>query len=86
MCDICYAVFEDIQILLNLMYTKYFTSCKHLCVKFTPSNLYLYIQSVQKETQTFKLHFLGVKIIDCKNYSISVALPFNKELYSEGLS
>ena len=44
------------------------------------------IQSVQKETQTFKGHFWGVKIIDCKNDSISVALPFNKELYSEGLS
>ena len=25
--------------------------------------------------------FLGVIIIDCKNDSISVALPFNKELY-----
>ena len=25
---------------------------------------------------------LGVEIIDCKNDSISVALPFNKELYN----
>ena len=48
--------------------------------------LYLHIQSVQKETQTFKWHFLGVKFIDCKNDSISVALPFNKELYGEVLS
>ena len=29
------------------------------------------LQSVQKETQTFKGHFMGVKIIDCKNDSIS---------------
>ena len=27
--------------------------------------------------------FLGVKIIDCKNDSISLALPFNKELCSK---
>ena len=46
----------------------------------------IYIQSVQKETQTFKGHFWGVKNIDCKNDSMSVALPFNKELYSEVLS
>ena len=30
--------------------------------------------------------FRGVKIIDCKNDSISVVLPFNKELYSKVLS
>ena len=30
--------------------------------------------------------FGGLKIIDCKNDSISVALPFNKELYSKVLS
>ena len=30
--------------------------------------------------------FGGVKIIDCKNDSISVAFPFNKERYSEVLS
>ena len=43
--------------------------------------LYLYriIQSVQKETQFFKIHFLRVGIIDCINVSISVALPFNKD-------
>ena len=33
-----------------------------------------------------KTNFWGVKFIDCKNYSILVALPFNKELYSEVLS
>ena len=44
------------------------------------------IQSVQKVTQTFKGRVLGVKFIDCKNDSISVALPFNRELYSEVLS
>ena len=47
---------------------------------------FFHIQSVQKETQTFKGHFLGVKNIDCKNDSFSVALSFNKELYSEVLS
>ena len=44
------------------------------------------LQSVQKETQTFKLHFFLVKIIDCKNDIISVSLPFNKELNSKVLS
>ena len=46
----------------------------------------LHIQSVQKETQTFKCHFVGVKFIDCKDDSISVALPFNEDLCSEVLS
>ena len=40
------------------------------------------VQSVQKEKQTFKCHFIG----DCKYDSISVALTFNKELCSEVLS
>ena len=44
------------------------------------------LQSVQKETQTFKYHFLGVKIIDYKKDSISVVLSFNKYHYSEVLS
>ena len=53
-------------------------------VAFMP--IRMVIQSVQKETQTFKLHLLRVKTIECKNDSISVALSFNKELYSEVLS
>ena len=48
--------------------------------------MYCLIQSVQKETQTFNDIFWGAKFIDCKNDSISVALPFNKELYGEVLS
>ena len=38
------------------------------------------VQSLQKETQTFKFNFLGVNIIDFRNDSISVALSFNKDL------
>ena len=40
----------------------------------------------KKKRKLLNGHFLGVKFIDCKNDSISVALPFNKELYSEVLS
>ena len=40
------------------------------------------LQSLQKETQTFKWIFWGVKIIDFQNDSISVALSFNIDLYN----
>ena len=39
-------------------------------------NIYL----VQKETQCFHLHFLGLKLIHFKNCFNSVNLPFNKDL------
>ena len=37
------------------------------------------LQSVQKETQPFKRHFMGIEMTDCIKNDISVALPFNKE-------
>ena len=51
-----------------------------ICVKLTVFCFKL--QSVQKETQTLKWNFLGLKIIEFQNDSISVALFFNNELYN----
>ena len=39
-----------------------------------------------KRNANFYITFLGVNNIDCKNDSITVVLPFNKELYSKDLS
>ena len=40
----------------------------------------------KKKRKLLRDIFWGVAIIDCKYNSISVALPFNEELYSEVLS
>ena len=53
--------------------------CSYVCVierGHTLTNLYL----VQKETQCFHLHILGLKNIDFKNCFNSVVLPSNKDL------
>ena len=55
------------------------------CDTLWASRITIYSQ-YKKKRKLLKGHFLGVKIIDCKNEFISVALPFNKELYSEVLS
>ena len=49
--------------------------------KLSKTNEVSKIQSLQKETQTFKQVFLQVKTIDFQNDFISVALSFNKDLY-----
>ena len=45
------------------------------------SRMFVFIYLVQKETQCFHLHFLGLKIIDFKNCFNSLILPSNKDLY-----
>ena len=62
---------------------------------YSKANHVIYMQYKKKRKLLNDIFYLflfyfflggGVKIIDCKNDSISVALPFNKELYSEVLS
>ena len=48
--------------------------------------VYVFYSQYKKKCKLLNDIFWGVKIIDCKNDSISVALPFNKELYSKVLS
>ena len=43
----------------------------------------MYIQSLQKETQTLLNDFWGVKIIEFQNDSISVALSIHKTFTAE---
>ena len=45
-----------------------------------------YYSQYKKKRKLLNDIFWGVKIIDCKNDSISVALPFNNQPYSEVLS
>ena len=50
------------------------------------SAIFKYSQYKKKRKLLNSIFLGGVKIIDCKNDSNSVALPFNKELYSKVLS
>ena len=66
-----------------LFYLLFLNTCRVFLVILSSSGMFAInvIQSVQKETQTFKCKCLGMKIINFQNDSISAALPFNKELY-----
>ena len=68
--------------LLKFSFSK--TQWEHFCqLREQHKDLFFtYIHSLQKETQTFKWTFWGVKIIDFQNDSLSVDLSFNKDLYN----
>ena len=55
-------------------------------ITFTINLWYMVYKVSTKRNANFLMTFFGVKIIDCKNDSISVVLPFNKELCSKVLS
>ena len=52
----------------------------HLLCPSEVKDILSFIYLVQKETQCFYLQFLGLIIIDFKNYFNSVVLPSNKDI------